>query len=826
MALNISGYTDPGTIIGEVNVPANISLATVPDVLAIAAYGSRKKRSIDEGVVRGQVLEESLTLAGTPPHIATLVNRGDRKISNTTVRRTLGTDIIQVPDAGVSYQAAQLTGTTTETFDVSTNNAIGLSLDGQQAVTMTFTDGASAVVITGTLIAVTTALAGVGATASAAEIAAGINAGLAAATVLGYGSAYAAVAADDGSGKVQITSPLSTFVSDVQVLAPFTADATSALGFTTPDLAPTIVEIDVLYFDAGATYEIDYVAVNTDIDPLTDTATGIIRVGSFAGVTSFFENTDYQLTAGSIDWSLDAAAAFTGSNTETFDLSTNDTIVLAFDGKAAITIDLDGLGSPPPGYADPATPATTTAAEIVNNINAVMSVAAGYGPAYRAVASDVSGQVKITSPIEGIASSVEFSAPSSLDATDAIFGLAPAQLPYTVIGTGSRPNVAAVYFATYEFDRPTADYNTPKRFFNEDQMTQDLTPVASANLLAVYGQIAFENNAPSIVVSQINDVTTPGVPTVNETNAAIDGLENSSVTTDVLAADTRINVQNHLFTHVENQSSPTEKNYRVGWFGMPNGTAIGDKDTPDTYVFRAAVTLQPSATSPARGRLYLVAPDSVTRTITNEDATETVLTLDSTAVACAIAARHTTFTSPATSLAGKTIIGFDIPTFPLFTKGERKQLASNGVMVITADEGSLEILDPLSTEAGGGNLAQFKYRSSISQKDNATRAVTRTVDRNLRGVVPDDLADFIFDIKIFISSALTSLISGGAIGPYRNNQTGASRDINLASDIQVEQASGDPTKFLFKYFFFLKYPALRFHGEFSTDNPFFSSTGN
>jgi hypothetical protein len=112
------------------------------------------------------------------------------------------------------------------------------------------------------------------------------------------------------------------------------------------------------------------------------------------------------------------------------------------------------------------------------------------------------------------------------------------------------------------------------------------------------------------------------------------------------------------------------------------------------------------------------------------------------------------------------------------------------------------------------------YRSCISQKDNVTRAVTKTIDKNLRGLVPDDLADFIFDIKTFISAVLTALILAKAIGPYKD-ANGATRDINLATDIQVQQSVSEATKFLFRYFFMLKYPALRFFGEFSCDNPFF-----
>lgn len=820
MALNVSGYTDPGVLIGEVIVPAGISVATVPDILSVVATGNRKKRAINENVQRGKVSEEALTLAGVSPYTATLVNLGDRRISNTTVRRTLNNQVIELPDSAISYLAASLLGTDAGPFDLTTNNAIGLKIDDGQEVTMTFADGVSAVTITGSLIEVTTTLSGAGGAATIAEVAAGINAGLAAASALGYGAAFASVASDGTTG-IQLDSPTSGPSSDVQVLEPFANDATAALGFTTPDRAVTVVVIDDAYYDSSATYEIDYVALDTDIDSFENTATSIIRVGYFAGVKSFSETTDYLLASGNIDWSPDSAATFVSSITETFDISTNDTIRLAFDGKAAVNIDLNGLASPPPGYANPAAPATATAAEIANNINAIISTTANYGPRYRAVAADVGGKVVLTSPTQGYVSSIEIAEPASNDATTVIFGLATTQLPYIVMGTGQRPVVGTYYFVTYEYDRPSDEYNVPKRFFSEDSMIQDLTPVSVENRLSMLGQIAFDNDAPSIITCQVDDLNTPGFPTVNEMKDGIDGLEQSSLITDVVMDDTRLNSQVNLLAHIENQSSVTEKNYRSGWFGMPSGTEVGDKDTPDTFVYRAAVTLQVSPDSPARGRLFLVAPTGIQRQITNEDGTTSDLTLDSNALAVAIAAKHTSFTSPAISLAGKSIIGFDVDTFPTYLKAERAQLASNGTCVVTNKGGRLELLDPVSTENGGGKLPQFLYRSLSSQKDNVTRAVDQAIDRNLRGIVPDDLADFIFDIKIIVAAVLTSLIESGAIGPFRD-ANGVSRDIDLSKDVQAEQSKTDPMKFFFRYFFFLRYPALRFFGEFSVDNPFFT----
>ena len=821
MALEISGYVEPGTYVGEVNTNAAISIATVPDVLAIVAPGNRKKRVTNEAVKRGQVMNESLTITGSGPYVATLVDRGDRRVSNTNVYRTLSGQTIELPATALSYIAAQLTGNAAGPFDISTPKAIGLQLDTgtEIVIQLSYNAAPGAPVITGQLVSVQAAFSGTaGNAATLAQVATALCGGLVAATSLGYGTAYATAITTATAGLV-ITSQRSDQFSDVKVSVPFANNATALFGFTAPVSARTILAIDPAFYNALATYIIDYVALNTSMDPLTNIATRIIRTGSFANVTSFSNLTDYVLNSGVISCAANTSATLLGANSSPFDLHTNSMIRLAFDGHAAVNCDLVAQSPAPPGYAAPASSSAATAAEIAKNINAIFAVAAGYGPKYRALASVSSGRVLLTSPNMGISSSVELAAPVSNDATNTIFGIVGSQLPYTVIGTGVQPVVGTVYFCTYEFDRPISDYNLPKRFYSEAAMIQDLTPVSASNLLSVYGQIAFQNNAPSIICCQVNDLSTPGYPSVNEVEAAIDGMIASSTATDILVADTRLNVQTYLMSHVEVQSSPTERNYRVGWFGMPIGTAIGDKDTPDTYVFRAAVTLQVSPDSPARGRLNLVAPDSVLRTITNEDGTTTDLTMDSTAVACAVAAVHTSHTSPAMSLASQTITGFDVPSFPLFGSGERKQLGGNGVLLIKGNSGTLEVMDPVTTEMGGGKLAKYGYRSCISQKDNVSRAVQQAVDTNLRGKVPNDLSDFIFDIKVTVGGTITGMIGSGAIGPFRD-QSGASRDINLASDVQAQQSVNDPTKFYFKYWYYLRYPALRFLGEFSVDNPF------
>ena len=141
--------------------------------------------------------------------------------------------------------------------------------------------------------------------------------------------------------------------------------------------------------------------------------------------------------------------------------------------------------------------------------------------------------------------------------------------------------------------------------------------------------------------------------------------------------------------------------------------------------------------------------------------------------------------------------------------------------MVSNEDGRLVLRDPITTEAGGGGKTSFAEISAGAQKDNCVRAVTQAVDANLVGIVPEDLTDFVFDVKTVISTTLLGLIQAGAIGAYRDD-LGRTRDISVERDIQVFQSPTDPTRFDFRFFFMIRYPAKRLFGEYSTDNPFFS----
>ncbi len=821
MALTISTYTDPGVYQIERVVPGTANVSSVPLTATLIGIASRNKRASNEALTRGLVSNEALTLGATPgAHTATLVDISNRKSAQMTVFK----DGVALDSLQVTYLPPSKAGNTLTTLDFTTNNLISLSMDGKTDVTIAITTGgADLTTITGSLI--TQRVNGLTINAlTAAQIADGINKALAGASSLGYGSAYGAVAAAAGN-IVTLTSPTNTSTSDLRLFVAYPAalsQTVAVMGGSMPFQAVTIISVNNTSYSGTSTYTANYVSTNTDIDVLSQsTAQSMIRVGSFAGVSSFIENTDYTRSNANLDFSIDAAPVFTSSiASATKDVSVNDSFLLSLDGKASITIDLNALASPPPGYANPSSPAAATNAELKVNINAILANSTVYGPRYASVAGISGSQLTLTSPTQGVGGFVSIASTATLSAVTALFGLSAGQLPYTLAGTGARPTAGSVYFATYDYTRPSTDYNLLKRYFTPDQVYADVGTPTATNTLALAAGIAFENNAPSVIVCQVNDTSFPGSPTQTELLTALNVTNQSSATTEICMLTTALASQVDVLNNIVNQNSPTQKNARRGWFGMARNTPIGDKDTAGSMVYMSTRTLQVPGDSPGRGRLALAAPTNVSRDITLSDGSVVNVLLDGSYVAVAVAAKMTSFNSPSDTLLKKNISGFKIADFQTFLKQERGILASNGCLVVTQDAGRLVMLDPMSTEAGGGKMASFQELSSSTQKDSVVGGINQSIDANLVGVVPSDLANFILTIKGYIGGVLRAFIAQGAIAPFKTD-TGITRDVDFARDIQVFQDASDPTKYNFKYFFNLKYPAKRFFGEYSVDNPFF-----
>lgn len=813
MTIDISVYTDPGTYISEVIEPGSVS-TLYERTLGIVAIAPRTRRVTSELVTRGKVYDETVSISGPSPYRGTLVNVSNRDRNNAVLY--LNDNALGLGDWSFVPATLDNSATPGTPVDTNTNKNITISFDGKAALTVTVTSGA------------TTALT---------TIATDINTAFNASPV--YGSSYATVASTttttNPNDTLVLTSPLSTSASDIKIFLSPTLDAASIISSTSwaPTYsagvqADTIVEVIDSAYSSTGTYTIEYVSVDTVEDPLaecdsTDTLSDIISVGSYPGSASYIKDYDYENgTTDTIDWNTTSysTAGIISAVTGTYAivLSTNDALKFSLNGKTPITVTLTAGG-------------TQSATNIASDINTALAASSVYGPEWGWTAYNSGGKIAFavrtpfqTYPEEyGAASSIVFYSVTN-NAFATLFG-SGITLPYEIYGTANRPDYGTSYYITYDYNRSSSDYDTPWKVYNPTQLYSYCSPLTlsnyTVNKLCIAGEIAFENSAPSLWLQQINDSTAPGTPTATQIHTAIDNCELKSGITDLVVIDTSTDSAVYLMSHVADQSSMLEKHYRRGWFGMARDTDVGDPDTPDTFVYRATRTLQPGNTSPGRGRLILVAPGNATRTITLEDGREVDVEVDGSYIATAVGALYTSLASPSDVLINKLITGFrvDDDSFGTYLKGERHTLAGNGVTVVTYDAGKLVLLDPLTTEAGGGKVVSFEEPSASAQKDAVTATIDSLITNNCVGVVPDDLADFITDVKKWIMLGILSHINNGNIGPYKNS-AGVTRDIDPKTDIMVYQDATDPRTYRFKYWYNLKYPAKRFFGEYSVDNPF------
>ena len=830
MALGISTYVDPGVYVRERIQPSSVTV-TSDRVLGIVGLAPRTVRTDDEAVVRGKITSETLALAVSTPYIDSLSSTCDRDRNNAVCYRNS-----QALALGAwSFTAAVLTGATVgagdnPTLDLQIMDSLTLSMDGKAVVTLD----------TGALLG--------GADETLVDLVAALNTLIVAKTAYGaaYGAVFTVTSVTAANDTVVITSPaLVAANSDIKIFLTLgtTADMASLISATewAPSAtvgvqAATVVQVADAFYNVADTYTIDYIAVDSQTDALvnansTTTLDDILSVGSFPGGLDYAEDTDYDETGDTLDWlpATNAQATIT-AKAGTYNIAAGDKVLsLSINSLDAIDITF-------------ATGGTESAATLAAKINLDLEADASYGPEYAHVATDSAGTLVLTAPLQfdnfpkdSLGGSYKGTASSIMLLSDTtcflnVFNIASTLIPKEYVGVGTRPSYGSVFYVTYDSDRASTDYDAPQRVYSPDQLYAYTSPLTMSNYtnnsLAVAGEIAFENGASSMYLIQIDDTVSEGYPTQNEVNAAIDVAGLSSVITDVVVVDavsgSEVITDVSLMNHVSSMSSLLEKKYRRGWFGMPRATAVGDPDTADTFVYRSVRTLQPGNTSPGRGRLMLCAPSEVSRTLTTETGAEVTVELDGKYLAVANAALFVTLPNPSDALLGKFVLGFLADsTFETYLQAERYVLAGNGVNVATLDAGNVKLLDPLTTEAGGGKVVQFEEPSSSAQKDAVTRAVESVLDINVKGLVPDDLGDFIIDIKTWVGLAIKAQINAGVIAPYRNSD-GTTRELDFTTDVQALIDSSDPRTFTFKYYFNLKYVAKRFFGEYSVDNPFFA----
>lgn len=588
--------------------------------------------------------------------------------------------------------------------------------------------------------------------------------------------------------------------------------ADGALGANAPtaETGLTLVTIGPDIFDATGDYTFSYQSLATlnDSDILLEDTTGdcgkILSVGSFQGTKNFTKGIDYQLDAANnkIQWLPAAAATITGAQIETFDMSVgNPTLKITVDGGVEQIVTFSSIDGE-----DFVTASAATAAEVATKIAADL---AGF-----VTATDVSGQVKIDTVSTGPEASLTIG-----DGTaNSPLGFQNGALAN---GAGKNPAQGEEFYVTYQAERLDSEYNRPILSTSFDQYIGRVGNISSVNALALAGQIVFEQSPPFVYHIQVKNTGSGLAAQDLDYIEAIKGAELNPDLTDIIvlghptsnAGGKKPLVRQSLRQHIIDQSALQAKAERLGWFGMSVGTQVGDGETPGTFVYVATQELQVSADSSGRGRFVLTAPSFGRKTYRLPDGTAKQLRLDGTYVAAGVAALQASFLSPSEGLLRKEVAGFD--EIEELSIGDRDFLAANGVNIVQPRGGINVCFDPTTTDQSS---AEFKEINVMAQKDNIVKRVRKATDDTLIGLVPDDLAQFVFELKTVVAVNLNSAIADGAIAPFQNDD-GSVRNIDLQSDIIVSRRRSDPTSYDFRFSFYAKFIVKRLFGTFSVNIP-------
>lgn len=782
MAIRVSRYTPPGVYIQEEVVQPIPAFVGLPRQVCLVGEGDPCKTIVDEHHVRAYIDLESVTPDSNGTF--TLAKQSDLKASSMALFKN-GDE-----QAAGAFSIAELVPDAPAA--VYNGGSGGLLTAGTHSWVVSF-------VINGTETAVSATSNVVTAVDGLHSADVGIPLGPTGTTARKF---YRSTAGDVTPYK------LVTTISDNTTVLVNDAVADGSLGADAPTGSTGITEvtIDADFFDETADYTFSYQSLSSlnDEDTLTGDVTGdcgnILSVGSFPGTRNFVKNVDYALdpATNAIQWLPAAAAAITGAQTETFDFSTAPlTLKFTVDGGSEQTITFVG--------ADFVTPAAATALEVITKINATI---------VGALASSSFAQIVLTSSSTGANSAITIGGGTA----NAVLGFTAGSL---VTGAGKNPAQGEEFFISYEAERPDSEYNVPLLSTSLDQLLAKVGPLNSTNALAIAGQIVFEQKPPFVYHIQVKNTGTGIAAQDLDYADAIKGAELNPDLTDIVVlgfptsngGGTKPLVRQALREHVTDQSGLLAKAERMGWFGMQKGTTVGDGETAGTFVYVATQELQVSADSPGRGRFVLTAPSFIKKTYRFPDGTVKQLTLDGTYLAAGVASLNASFLSPAEGLLRKEVVGLD--EVDLLSVGDRDFMAGNGVNIVQARGGVNVCFDPMTTDQSS---AEFTEINVMNQKDNIVKRVRKRADDTLIGLVPDDLAQFVFELKSTVAIELNSAIADGAIAPFQNDD-GTVRNINLSDDIIVSRRASDPTAYNFKFAFFVKFIVKRLFGTFSVSIP-------
>ncbi len=391
--------------------------------------------------------------------------------------------------------------------------------------------------------------------------------------------------------------------------------------------------------------------------------------------------------------------------------------------------------------------------------------------------------------------------------------------------SAQEPDSGDVYYIDAKQLRPAEDYNTPIRVLDLDGLQDNVGPAETSNHLMIAGRIMFgQSPAPEALwYVQVADADSDGFFVDNDYITAVEATELKSEITDIVVLS-RYSVLAEALSSIETENQPYRKHQRMLWVGVPAGTVIGDENTDDSLVQLSRKTLQFSGNSPGRGRVILIANNTVSYDMQISDGSSTTITLDGSFIAAAVCALNAglTLDSSANTVLRQNL-GGSLKDMNVYTEAEISQLQKNSVLYIS-NQGS-DTVPAYRCEESYTVDESLPYLHEISagnQIINADKFISSSLDAALIGYVPPGPQAGEALIRSYLAEALLDLLSDGEIGQYTDD-AGNERELNTSTDMDVFPDPDDSRLYNIRYWFNVRQPIKRISGLYSVDSRIFSS---
>ncbi len=379
----------------------------------------------------------------------------------------------------------------------------------------------------------------------------------------------------------------------------------------------------------------------------------------------------------------------------------------------------------------------------------------------------------------------------------------------------AEPDPGQEYFFSGKFLRPPESYNTPTLVLDRQDGRTLLAPASVDNNLYVMNEIAFDNGTPGAYYIQVSDPDDDGVYTNADFNEAILASEAPRRITDLIVLS-KFSATGALLSSINRMNDPFERRERMGWFGMPIGTPIGDADTPGTIVYTSKNTMAVFGNSPSHGTRVLVGSTEASREIRLDDGSTASVTMDGSFIAGGLAALTDSFQDPGETLLRKTIAGFQtMETYGDIEDPRNLVLGAANVIYFTdRGAGVFRIEEDITTDNFSDD---FKFINAMTQKQFVVKNIRTQVDDSLVGIVVPSEQAGVGLVKGFVVGAVASLVSRGVVGRYQDAD-GNERPIDPEADVVVFRDDTDPTLYHFFFAFWLKTTIKRLFGLYSVNS--------